>query len=182
MKKYKIIITLMIIVLLCGCTSSLNYSQTASEGPWEASLNTRDKDAFATFYTWDGTDEGLRIEPGEIAGCTITRYGGFYGRGLPEPFYITIPDAEYVSKNAIPDDAEITDLEFTLVINAQITDIFCRNLAGYYQAQDENGNDKYYQIIVNVELDPNNKNFRLEDGKLYKQGEDSPVSGMILDE
>ena len=159
----------------------MDYSDTATEGPWTASLNRDGKDAFATSYVWDGTEEGLRIEPGEIEGCFITRYGGYYGRGLPEPFSISIPNAYYVNEKDVPEDAEIKELEFTMVFGSQIYDLYCRQLAGYYCAKDEEGKDIYYLLLIKVELSPDNKNFKMENGKLYFKDKDTPIEELYFE-
>ena len=166
--------------MVCGCTTSLDYSETASEGAWKASLYPEGKDAFATSFTWDGTEEGLRIEPGEIAGCTITRYGGYFGRGLPEPFFLVIPDANYVNESEIPKDAEVTDLKFTLVVDEKITDIFCADITGFFY-REEDGSQKYYKIMIDVELDPDNRYFMMKEGRLYKKKGEALIEGLYYE-
>ena len=181
LKTYLQIILILALITLTGCTSSMDYSDTASEGPWTVSLNKDGKDAFATSYVWDGTEASLRIEPGEIEGCYITRYGGYYGRGLPEPFSIVIPNASHVDEKDVPEDAKVRELVFTMVFGSQIRDIFCRQLAGYYRAKDNDGKDIYYLLLINAELSPDNKNFRIENDKLYFKDKDTPIEELYFD-
>ena len=80
-------------VTACGSWDwSLHYDKTYKAGGFDFGLNTEGKEAFAAAYVWDGTEEGRRIViPDEVEGCTVFKLGGFYGRGLPMPFYVVTP-------------------------------------------------------------------------------------------
>ena len=82
-----------------GCTA---YGEQVTEGPWSACLG--ESDAFVFEYRWNGTEEGLRIEPGTMNGLPVTRYGGFMGRGVPMQFSIKIPGAGYSRQNVVPEE------------------------------------------------------------------------------
>ncbi len=179
--KRIIIILLAAALTLCACTSSLDFSESATEGAWTAALYPEGMIAFAKYYEWDGTDEGLRMEPGSVNGCMITKYGGFFGRGLPEPFYLRIPNAYSIDESEIPEGTEVEELEFTMVVSNAITDIFSNDLPGYFYAKYDSGEEKYYFVSINVELAPDNSNFRMENGKLYAKGEDTPVAGLYYE-
>ena len=184
MKRISRIIPLLISLLLFGgCTMALCYSETVDEGPWTAALYREGNEAFVSEYKWDGTEEGLRIEPGEVEGCLVTRYGGFFGRGLPMPFYITIPDAVSVSESDIPGDAPVEDLTFTMVISKTIIEVYTGDLEGFFYLEDEDGNLNYYRLLVDVELDPDNTSFYLKDGRLYEKDRegDREVQGIYIE-
>ena len=184
MKRISRIIPLLISLLLFGgCTMALCYSETVDEGPWTAALYREGNEAFVSGYKWDGTEEGLRIEPGEVEGCLVTRYGGFFGRGLPMPFYITIPDAVSVSESDIPGDAPVEDLTFTMVISKTIIEVYTGDLEGFFYLEDEDGNLNYYRLLVDVELDPDNTLFYLKDGRLYEKDRegDREVQGIYIE-
>ena len=184
MKRISRIIPLLISLLLFGgCTMALCYSETVTEGPWTAALYREGNEAFVSEYKWDGTEEGLRIEPGEVEGCLVTRYGGFFGRGLPMPFYITIPDAVSVSESDIPGDVPVEDLTFTMVISKTIIEVYTGDLEGFFYLEDEDGNLNYYRLLVDVELDPDNTSFYLKDGRLYEKDRegDREVQGIYIE-
>ena len=80
-----------LVMILCGCTSSMDYSDEVTDGPWTAVISGEGGSAFVVSYLWDGTKEGLRLEPNTVSGCFVTGFGGYMGRGLPMPFYLDIP-------------------------------------------------------------------------------------------
>jgi hypothetical protein len=180
---YRIIPVLMLLFLIGGCTFALCYSEMVTEGSWSAALYRDGKEAFVYKYEWDGTEEGLRIEPDEVEGCLVTRYGGFYGRGLPMAFYITIPDAEVVSESDIPADAHVDDLTFTMVISKNIIEIYAGDLERFFYLEDEDGNVSYYRLLVDVELDPDNTSFYMKDDRLYEKDSegDREVQGIYIE-
>ncbi|MBO4686755.1 MAG: hypothetical protein J5628_08925, partial [Lachnospiraceae bacterium] len=49
-----------IMLTVTGCTS---YSEDVFDGPWEGKASIEDSKAFVFKYTWDGTEEGMRIVP-----------------------------------------------------------------------------------------------------------------------
>ena len=118
-----------------------------------------------------------------MEGCVVTRYGGFYGRGLPMPFYITIPDAEFVSESDIPADAHVEDLTFTMVISKNIIEVYTGDLEGFFYLEDEDGNVSYYRLLVDVELDPDNTDLYMKDGRLYEKNHegDREVLGIYIE-
>ncbi|MCR4793253.1 MAG: hypothetical protein K5871_10910 [Lachnospiraceae bacterium] len=172
---YRMIPVLIILLLFGGCTSSLDYSETVNEGPWTAALYREGGEAFVTGYEWDGTEEGLRIEPNEVEGCLVTRYGGYFGRGLPMPFSISVSDSVFVNASEIPADADVEDVTFTMVITNTIYDVFINDLEGFFCLEDENGNLSYYRLLVDVELDPDNAAFYMEEGRLYERDREGDI-------
>ena len=182
-KLCRIIPILVCLLLFGGCTLSLCYSEMVTEGPWSAALYRDGKEAFVYEYEWDGTEEGLRIEPDEVEGCVVTRYGGFYGRGLPMPFYIIIPDSVCVRESDIPADAHVEDLTFTMVISKNIIEVYTGDLECFFYLEDEDGNVSYYRLLVDVELDPDNTDLYMKDGRLYEKNHegDREVQGIYIE-
>ncbi len=172
---YKRIIGLLAVGLICmaffGCTAdadlSLNYGKTVNEGSWEGALDRKHKRAFVSCYYWDGSEEGKRIEATVLDGCTVTKYGGFFGRGLPMPFSV-LPLEGSVSSDDIPADTDVEDVTFTLVVNPEIRDIIIRNSDTYYTVENPDGTNSYCHIVYEIELDKENKYFEIKDGHLYK--------------
>jgi hypothetical protein len=179
----QILASLFVIIIACialaGCISdgdwSLNYGKTAEDGAWQGCLDTKHNRAFVTLYTWDGSEEGRRIEPTSIVGCKVIKYGGYFGRGLPCPFYLGIEGGSTVNLEEIPEDVEIEDSPFTLVVGPKITDFLMGYEDFYYRTENEDGTDSYYHAVFDIELDNNNPYFTIKDGLLYKGNEEKPV-------
>ena len=160
-------------LLLGGCTG---YGEKVTQGPWSAYLG--ENDAFVYEYSWDGTEEGLRIDPGTINGLPVTRYGGYMGRGVPMQFSIEIPGARLCRQNVVPKEENVGTIEFTLVVGSQIRDVIISNsgLGGYYLLDNcEDGKCAYYKVIIHPEVDPANGKYYEKDGKLYAKADDSLV-------
>ena len=150
--------------LLGGCTG---YGERVTEGPWSAYLG--ESDAFVYEYSWDGTEEGLRIDPGTMNGLPVTRYGGFMGRGVPAQFSIKIPGAGQSRQNVVPKEEIIDTIEFTLVIGSQIRDIIISNygLGGYYLLDErKDGKCAYYKVLIRPEVHSANQKYYEKDGRL----------------
>ena len=164
-----------IVFAVTGCTS---YSEEVVDRPWKAMVSREDGKAFIYQYTWDGTEEGLRIEPpSKIDGCKVVRLGGYYGRGVPCSFWVEI-EGMFMQETA-PAEAKRQDLIFTLVIEPDISDIFYRGAYEnvWYYGKDTSDEDRiYYRVRVQVELDPANPYFYMEDGQLYKKNSDEDYS------
>jgi len=141
---------LIISILFSGCgywDLSLNYSKTLEEGCWEIAVNPDGGYGFAYRYTWDGTEEGRTIKATTIAGYEIRKFGGFFGRGYPMPFDISVP-YEYVRLEEIPKDAEITDSVFTLVLTKNIRNVDLEDSEDYYKITNEDGSESYYRVVI----------------------------------
>ena len=171
-----------LVMILCGCTSSMDYSDEVTDGPWTAVISGEGGSAFVVSYLWDGTKEGLRLEPNTVSGCFVTGFGGYMGRGLPMPFYLDIPGARTTDASGVPEDAEFEDITFTIVIGNQIDEFFCRSLGGYYYSLDgEEEPDKYYRVMVRFEVDPGNRTYYSKDGRLYISEDDTLYDEIFYD-
>ena len=173
-KRRLSLLALVLAVIVFAATGCTGYSEETSDGPWEAKLSPDDEKAFVYQYTWDGTEEGLRIvPPAEIGGCKVVQIGGYYGKGAPCPFHVELKDM--FSRQSAPEEEKRKDLVFTLVIGPKISDVFYNdtNLGLWYYGKDTTGENRvYYRVLVQVELDPANPYFYMKDGWLYKKDTD----------
>ena len=83
------------------------------------------------------------------------------------------------TQETAPAEAKRQDLIFTLVIGPDISDIFYRGAYEnvWYYGKDTSDEDRiYYRVRVQVELDPANPYFYMEDGQLYKKNSDEDYS------
>ena len=167
---------------LCACSSwdwSLKYSKTVHEGGFDIALNPEGKEAFAAAYGWDGSDEGRRIViPDSVQGCTVFKLGGYFGRGLPMPFYIAMPVDP--SESAIPAGEEggprTEEILFTIVIGPGLTEIANVRESADYFASGKDGTMTVYHPVFAFEVDEKNPAFYAKDGKLYQKRGDVLVT------
>ncbi len=170
------IITLFATVLMCivftACTSavdsSFNYAEIVDEGAWEGAVDRKNSRAFVSIYYWDGSEEGKRIEATTLDNCTVTKYGGFYGRGLPMQFSV-LPLKGNINDTNIPEDADVEDVTFTLVVTPEIRNIILSTAEIYYTAENPDGTTSYCHIVYEIELDDTNPYFEIKDGHLYNE-------------
>lgn len=158
-------------VTACGSWDwSLHYDKTYKAGGFDFGLNTEGKEAFAAAYVWDGTEEGRRIViPDEAEGCTVFKLGGFYGRGLPMPFYVVTPAGP--EESFVPEVEEggprTEEILFTLVFGPNLTEIGNVRESADFIAYAEDGKPVQYHPVFAFEVDEKNPAFYAKDGKLY---------------
>lgn len=185
----KYVSILLIIALLCfsGCffpeeTALFYKSSEIVNGFWIA-INQTAGCCFVSDYEYNGEDNRNLIIPDECSGYPITRLGGYYGRGLPCPFGISLSDefrslsehSEYYqmchSKNSLLDssftEADIIELNFNLHIGKNIETIVYVDMDSYYVCANEDGELSVYHPTVYITCSAENKHFYSENGKLY---------------
>lgn len=165
------------LVLTCcgsGADLSLNYGETVTEGKWEGALDRKHGRAFVTAYYWDGSEEDCRIEAKTLDGCSVIKYGGFFGRGLPCPFAVSYEGGD-IDISAIPADANVKDVTFTLVLDSGIKDVFMKHTDFYYEIKGEDGMSTYYHGLLKIELDKDNETYEIRDGLIYEKSGTEPL-------
>lgn len=130
MKKKIISFILLILcsVLLAGC--AMEYYTTEEDGNFTYAL--AKKKAFLAGYTWDGTEEGMKITvPKKFDGKKIVAIGGFYGRGLPMPFTVDSSayyqadvnsGAELIQENEVDHVEKKIQLNFLVIYKGELTE------------------------------------------------------------
>lgn len=180
MKRLTAILLAAAMVLTLGaCGSwdwSLNYSKKVEEGGFDIALNPEGKTAFAAACAWDGTDEGRRIViPDVVEGCTVFKLGGYFGRGLPMPFYVAVP-ADQTEPAPTNESGEPTgetkavrteEILFTLVIGPYLEEIANVRESWDFTVDEEDGTRVTYHPVFAFEVDEKNPTFYAKDGKLY---------------
>lgn len=160
-KIFLMMVLLFTVMTVTGCST---YDEDYEEGPWSAVLNRGDGKSFVLSYTWDGTEEGLYIKPPEaFDGCTCTRIGGYYGRGLPCRFTIKIPGMTQCIEPAR--GSKMTELVFTLYIGENINDILLSDYPMYWRKNNEDGTHEFYRVKIKEEPDPKSKYYTGEGKK-----------------
>ena len=188
MKKLSaILLILLMMVSLSSCVGdwSLNYSDTVTADGWDIALDRDGKKAFAAAYVWDGSEEGRRIRiPDIVEGCTVFKLGGYFGRGLPMPFYVAMPvdQTEPAPTNESGEPTGETKAErteevlFTLVFGPYLEEIANVRESWDFIVDEADGTRVTYHPVFAFEVDEKNPIFYAKDGKLYLKRGDALVT------
>ena len=151
MKKIiALVLSVLMLAALCGC--SLDYSEQADEGAFSFAYGK--KSAFVSEYRWDGSEEGKTIIiPESFGGLKVVSVGGYFGRGLPMPFYVdcsgNLADGLKSLDPAVVNGADETvETVFTLVIPEGIEDVNLMYSEWSVFAEDENGKVFEYKYTI----------------------------------
>ena len=165
----------------CGLDWSLKYSKKVKADGFDIALNPEGKQAFAAACAWDGTDEGRRIViPDVVEGCTVFKLGGYFGRGLPMPFYVATPvdqtEPAPTNESGEPTGetkaARTEEILFTLVFGPYLEEIANVRESWDFTVDEEDGTRVTYHPVFAFEVDEKNPKFYAKDGKLYlKRGD-----------
>ncbi len=173
MKKHLIILLVAILVCFSGCAriseASVFYDGKATVDGVDFVINKLAKNSYASEYTY--VKEGTRdiVIPDEYSGYPVTKLGGFYGRGVMDPFCITVArDASVIEALAgeTIEEAEIIEINFNLYIGKNVKEI-CGVIDLYSMDFNEQGEKIAYHPTVYVICDEENEHFYSENGKLY---------------
>lgn len=191
MKKLTVLLSAFVfLLLLCACTR--NYSYQAEEGPfifmygrYFPRASTRNPDGVCVNrYTWDGDSGNTDIViPDEYASQAVGSLGGYFGKGLPCPFFIddtsclglhddnedthdlgclSVP---FDMLDELPDEwSELVCHDFDLYLGKSIDTIFSDPCVTIYTV---NGVKTAYCPRVRVHCDEKNGTFFSKNGRLY---------------
>ena len=168
----------------------LYYNETIKENNIYFECNSLANCAYVSSCVWDGKDEHRDIViPDEVNGKTVSRLGGFSGRGAPGPFMISFPDSYYLKKDGqqisycmeestLSDndfEYDIKSVAFTLHIGKELNKIVDIDMDTYYPKERGANKVTFYHPVVYVLCDKENKTFYSKDGKLYYKSNDKLV-------
>ncbi len=181
-----VILSLSLLLALTGCLAeeiSLFYDETAEKDGFTIAINETANCCFVGgFNCKEYNDNEEIVIPDEYEGKPITQIGGYYGRGVPTPFYISVWDI-YVN---VPEDSEyhtlyssdirnfdinadytVQDIVFTLSLGKNIKSIKNVYMVHYYPHINEDNSITFYHPVVKINCSEDNKYFYSKDGKLY---------------
>ena len=186
-----------VICSFCGCSLLYDYESYAV-GSFDVGYSSALNNAFLGAYNWDGTEENMNIViPESYNGIKITELGGYFGRGVPSPFTISLTDNalnalcenamewQYVSDTANIDNCNIQYLRFELNVSKYISEVENFYAGDITVAKYvENGEVKYnaYVLTCYVTCDADNEKFYAKDGKLYFKETDTLVENIIYED
>lgn len=177
------IVVILAVEALCISGCSLDYTDQADMGAFSLAYGKRQ--AFINEYRWDGSEENRVIRiPEEYEGRKVTALGGYFGRGLPMPFYIDMQEvygngkteSDWGSQDYTVDADEIIYEDFTLILGAGIKDV--EYVIATVKFKDENA---VVAVVprVYVVCDENNKTYYSQDGKLYHRQDGTLVEELF---
>lgn len=130
---------------------------------------------FVDTYLWDGNINNMDIYiPEKYNGKKIKKIGGYYGRGVPHPFKISLPleddEINFMTdcEDMFQDDEYIT-YSFTIHVGRNIKEIFNSAYIDYYGYEKDGKVDIKYKIEYRFVIDKNNKWLGSENGRIYEK-------------
>ena len=202
MKKF-----LTIIILICVCFSlsgcffeeiSLLYSDLEYNDGFLIAVNESAKCCFVGHYDCTEYVESAEITiPDEYNGMPIKRIGGYYGRGVPTPFAISLSSDDYMNAPEgskydavfsniesfdISEDYTVKEIVFTLNIGKNIDTVEFVDGDSYFPHINDDESITFYHPVVWINCSEENKFFYSKDGKLYNKSTNSLISDFAYSE
>jgi len=181
MKRTKLGLILISLVALAssltGCTAAL----TGVDGCFDYAYRTNPKFCFIYGYEWDGDPATMDITiPDTIQGMEVSQLGGYYGRGCPMFFGVSIPSSLQPQIDdgkhgfITPDDDYVTDNDyevytFTIHLGRKIREFHMDSSSQYYygeEAEDGSCQDIFYKVEYIFDVDSKNRYVEAVDGVL----------------
>ena len=187
MKKLIPVLMIAVLVSLSACTPYMNY-KPVDEGNFSYKVTESGSEAMAVCYSWDRTEEGLMIDiPGQTEeGVPVKKVGGYIGTGVPTAFGLTfsdktgIIDLRTLKKTEEDDPAQddgtepvivYKDVTFTINIGKDVDLMIILGDGGVVFKnngfEQEDGSILVYRATIEINLDPENKNYHIENGEIF---------------
>jgi hypothetical protein len=185
---------------ISGCALeevSLLYSDSTEKDGFYIAINKTANCCFVGKYNCAEYTENLEITiPDDCNGVPIKRIGGYYGRGVPTPFFISVADlyinapedSDYnsvfsgdINEYDISEEYTIKDIVFHLNIGKNVEIIEFVVMDKYYPHINEDGSIVFYHPVVNIECSSENNYFYSKQGKLYNKNTDKLVSDFVYE-
>ena len=180
-----------LVFVFSGCQlldSSLFYSEDAYCDGVQIYINKAAGKCFVGQYNSTEYTENMEITiPDYCEGVSVTTIGGYYGKGVPTPFVITVADVymnsndnmvwnfDSITSTSVATEYEIAELEFVLNIGENVSEIRNVNMDVYYPHINDDGSTTFYHPVVYIECDEDNRHFYSDDGKLYDKKTDELI-------
>ncbi len=137
------------------------------------------KNAFIGYVTYnlDTTDIYL---PSEYNGVKVEELGGYYGRGVPTPFFLGYSGIEYgfsIKLNDINDEATIIETKINIYLPKYLKK--CAYIEQIVSGVTINDHDIVYVARCNYYIDSENEYFYTNNGKLYNKSDNTLVENLI---
>ena len=195
-KVLSIALIVFIVLSLSGCSLdevSFFYCDDADANGFDISINRISNCCFVGRYNCTEYTDNLEITiPDNYDGIPIKRIGGYFGRGLPTPFGISLASYVNTPKGSEFDSpfsvvGDLDDYEFSeeynvecpvfrLVIGKNIEVIEHVEMNNYFPHINEDGSITLYHPVVYIICSEENEHFYSKDGKLYDKKTDELIT------
>ena len=191
---YLLVVMLVFLTTACNLRSdfALFYDTPEDINGLTVSVNQNANCCFVGSYEVTEYIENMEIIiPDEYEGIPITRIGGYFGRGVPTPFYIDVSKVfmnapensdyagvygDHISRFSINDEYTIEYIPFTLKLGKNISSVEYVAMDFYYPHINEDNSITFYHPMIKIECSEENEYFYSKDGKLYDRKTDELVS------
>ncbi len=193
-KLLAMILSILLMFCLSSCVleeMSLLYSDSAEKGGFYIAINKTANCCFVGEYNCTEYNENFEITiPDDYEGIPIKRMGGYFGRGVPSPFIISLSDlymnapdgSAYdavfhgnIDEFNIAENYTLEDVVFNIKIGKNIEIIEFVDMDFYYPYINDDGSITFYHPVVNISCSGENKYFYSKDGKLYDKETDELI-------
>lgn len=197
MKKLTVfILCIATALLLSGCADgvSMLYTESAEKDGFNIAVNKTANCCFVGSFEY--TDETEITVPDEYNGIPITRLGGYFGRGVPSPFTISLAEkymnakeaSDYsgvfggdISEYEIKDEYSVENIKFVLNIGKNIKSIEKVVMDNYYPHINEDNSITFYHPVVEINCSEDNKYFFSKDSRLYDKKSGEQIEGFAYE-
>lgn len=191
---------LLSLLFLVSCVSNvyqaapevcLFYSDSGIQDGFYIAVNKLADCCFVGCYFCEEYTEGMEITiPDEYGGIPITRIGGWFGRGVPTPFSISLgssflnapADSEYsavyggsIENYQFDDPYTVEELVFVLHIGKNIQTVEYVDMDEYYPHINGDGSVTFYHPVVYINCSEENPYFYSRDGLLFDRETDAMI-------
>ena len=196
MRKFlALILSICLALCLSGCVleeTSFLYSDVAEKDGFYIAINKTANCCFVGSYNCAEYNENLEITiPDDYEGVPIKQIGGYYGRGVPTPFSISLDDLYLnapedsvysavfngnIDEFNISEDYVVEEIIFNLNIGENVENIEYVVMDQYYPHINEDGSITFYHPVVDINCSDENEHFYSRQGKLYNKKTDELIS------
>lgn len=174
---YKVVLFLITIISIISFSScSLYYDIDSLD---EYIIGYSHKSAFIGSVSYDLDTTEIHL-PSVYKGANVEELGGYYGRGVPTPFYFSYKGVAYGYYTNV-DEIGKNDVIIQTNIDVYLPKYLktCTYVKQYVGGMHENDHDIIYIARCNYYIDSGNDYFYTQNGILYNKKDNTTVDGLI---
>ncbi len=171
---FLIYIILSSVFVLYSCSTSYSIDETD-----ECVIGYNKKNAFIGYVKYDLDTKEIYL-PSEYNDVLVEDLGGYYGRGVPTPFFLAytgITEGFSTSRDEIDSNDTVIEVNIDIYLPKYLKK--CSNIrtevTGYY----EGDHSVIFIAKCNYYIDNSNEYFYTKNGKLYNKSNDTLVDNLI---
>ena len=184
---------------VCSCSLFYDYDK---EGRFGIGYSKIENSAFIADVDYDFGDDRKIILPSDYNGIKIKTLGGYFGRGVPSPFGLSVkaehffPDADryyttsesnlYDQNSGWWDKTEIVNCPIEIVLPQYLEKIDYLTLdvisVGEFETKSGKTLAKIFRPTFSFSISETNKYFFTRGGKIYNKNDGSLIGGIVYTE